>query len=453
MTSVVIIGGGPGGYEAALVARQLGADVTVVDRDGIGGAAVLTDVVPSKGLISVAEVLTRFRESARLGIDTGSLATVDLMAVNARLLRLAAQQSSDIEARLEHEQIRVIRGSATLSSDRQVLVTSAEGEQTLVADIILIATGAQPRVLPTAMPDGRRILTWKQLYELDELPSHLIVVGSGVTGAEFASAYHALGSEVTLVSSREHVLPGQDPDAAQVIEEVFARRGIAVVSTARAESVQTSDTGVVVQLADGCIIEGSHCLMAVGSIPNTHAIGLESAGVTTDERGFVLVDRVSRTSARGVYAAGDCTGVEMLASVAAMQGRIAMWHALGDAVTPLDLDTVAACIFTDPEIASVGVSQHQVTSGEVEADVMLLPLRTNARAKMQESEDGFIKLFCLPSNHTVIGGVVVAPRASELIYAVALAVTHRLSVEDLAATFSVYPSLSGSVAEAARRLH
>lgn len=453
MTSVVIIGGGPGGYEAALVARQLGADVSVVDRDGIGGAAVLTDVVPSKGLISVAEVLTRFRESARLGIDTGSLATVDLMAVNARLLRLAAQQSSDIEARLEHEQIRVVRGTATLSSDRQVLVTSAEGEQTLVADIILIATGAQPRVLPTAMPDGRRILTWKQLYELDELPSHLIVVGSGVTGAEFASAYHALGSEVTLVSSREHVLPGQDPDAAQVIEEVFARRGIAVVSTARAESVQTSDTGVVVQLADGRIIEGSHCLMAVGSIPNTHAIGLESAGVTTDERGFVLVDRVSRTSARGVYAAGDCTGVEMLASVAAMQGRIAMWHALGDAVTPLDLDTVAACIFTDPEIASVGVSQHQVTSGEVEADVMLLPLRTNARAKMQESEDGFIKLFCLPSNHTVIGGVVVAPRASELIYAVALAVTHRLSVEDLAATFSVYPSLSGSVAEAARRLH
>ena len=453
MTSVVIIGGGPGGYEAALVARQLGADVTVIDRDGLGGAAVLTDVVPSKGLISVAEVLTRFRESARLGIDSESLATVNLNAVNERLRRLAAQQSADIHARLNNEQITVVRGTATLTSDREVLVSSDAGEYGLSADIVLIATGAQPRVLATAIPDGRRILTWKQLYDLEELPQHLIVVGSGVTGAEFASAYHALGSEVTLVSSREHVLPGQDSDAAQVIEEVFARRGITVVSKARAESVQAGSDGVRVQLADGRVIEGSHCLMAVGSLPNTSGLGLDAAGVETDERGFVQVDRVSRTSARGVYAAGDCTGVEMLASVAAMQGRIAMWHALGDAVTPLDLDTVAACIFTDPEIASVGITQRHVLSGDVEAEVMVLPLRTNARAKMQESEDGFVKLFCLPTNHTVIGGVVVSPRASELIYAVALAVTHRLSVEDLAATFTVYPSLSGSIAEAARRLH
>ena len=381
MTSVVIIGGGPGGYEAALVARQLGADVTVIDRDGLGGAAVLTDVVPSKGLISVAEVLTRFRESARLGIDSESLATVNLNAVNERLRRLAAQQSADIHARLNNEQITVVRGTATLTSDREVLVSSDAGEYGLSADIVLIATGAQPRVLATAIPDGRRILTWKQLYDLEELPQHLIVVGSGVTGAEFASAYHALGSEVTLVSSREHVLPGQDSDAAQVIEEVFARRGITVVSKARAESVQAGSDGVRVQLADGRVIEGSHCLMAVGSLPNTSGLGLDAAGVETDERGFVQVDRVSRTSARGVYAAGDCTGVEMLASVAAMQGRIAMWHALGDAVTPLDLDTVAACIFTDPEIASVGITQRHVLSGDVEAEVMVLPLRTNADRK------------------------------------------------------------------------
>lgn len=453
MTKVLIVGGGPGGYEAALVARQLGADVTIVDRDGLGGSAVLTDVVPSKGLISVADVLTRFRESERLGIDTNSPITVDMAQVNERLLRMADQQSADIAARLEREGVTIIRGTGALLNDRQVEVTTETGVQTIAADVILLATGARPRVMPAAQPDGKRILTWEQLYNLEELPTKIVVVGSGVTGAEFASAYHALGSEVVLVSSRERVLPGEDPDAAQVIEDVFTRRGIHVLGKARAESVTATDTGVVVTLTDGRIVEGSHCLMAVGSLPNTENLGLDAGGVATNDAGFIQVDRVSRTSARGVYAAGDCTGVLMLASTAAMQGRIAMWHALGDAVNPLDLGTVAANIFTDPEIATVGVTQAQVTSGEVTADVVMLPLKTNARAKMQEIEDGFIKLFCLPSNHTVIGGVIVAPRASELIYAVALAVTHRLTAEDLAATFTVYPSLSGSVAEAARRLH
>lgn len=453
MTTVLIIGGGPGGYEAALVARQLGADVTVVDRDGLGGSAVLTDVVPSKGLISVADVLTGLRESERLGIDTNAPITVDLAQVNERLLRLAAAQSADIQGRLERDGINIVRGTGSLKSDRQVEVTTDSGVELLEADVILLATGARPRVLESAQPDGKRILTWEQLYDLDVLPEHLIVVGSGVTGAEFASAYHALGSAVTLVSSRDQVLPGQDPDAAQVIQDVFVRRGISVMSSARASSVVATDAGVVVTLADGRTVEGSHCLMAVGSLPNTESLGLTNASVATDAAGFITVDRVSRTSARGVYAAGDCTGVLMLASTAAMQGRIAMWHALGDAVNPLDLNTVAANIFTDPEIASVGVTQAQIDAGEIEADVVMLPLKTNARAKMQELEDGFIKLYCLPTNHTVVGGVIVAPRASELIYSVALAVTHRLTAEDLAATFTVYPSLSGSIAEAARRLH
>jgi dihydrolipoamide dehydrogenase len=193
--------------------------------------------------------------------------------------------------------------------------------------------------------------------------------------------------------------------------------------------------------------------MAVGSLPNTEELGLAEAGVALDRNGFIEVDRVSRTSARGVYAAGDCTGVLMLASTAAMQGRIAMRHALGGAVTPLDLDTVAANVFTDPEIATVGVTQAQVDAKEVVADCVLLALNTNPRAKMQELHDGFVKLFCVPSTRTVIGGVVVAPNASELIFSITLAVTHKLTVDDVASTFTVYPSLSGSIAEAARRLH
>ncbi|HEU5268252.1 MAG TPA: NAD(P)H-quinone dehydrogenase, partial [Jatrophihabitans sp.] len=304
----------------------------------------------------------------------------------------------------------------------------------------------------TAVPDGERILSWRDVYDLKALPEHLVIVGSGVTGAEFASGYSELGVPVTLVSSRDRVLPGEDPDAAEVIEQVFTSRGGTLARRARAAAVRTRDGGVVVELVDGGRVEGSHALMCVGSVPNTTGLGLEHAGVAVDDRGYLAVDRVSRTSVPSIYAAGDCTGVLLLASVAGMQGRIAMWHALGEAVTPLRLKTVAANVFTHPEIATVGIGYQAVVSGEVPARQVTLPLATNARAKMQGQLEGFIKMYCRPETGAVIGGVVVAPDASELIYPLALAVQRGLTVTDLASTIGVYPALTGSVAEAARRL-
>lgn len=461
MTRVVIVGGGPGGYEAALVASQLGGQVTLIDTDGLGGSAVLTDCVPSKTLIATAEVMTEVRESAELGLRFGAAETgqadavvsIDLGAVNGRVLALAKKQSEDICERIQRENVDLVIGRGRLAGPDTVVAETAAGERTFDADMVLIATGASPRQLPTAKPDGERILTWTQLYDLTELPERLIVVGSGVTGAEFASAYDALGCDVVLISSRERVLPGEDADAAQVLEDVFSRRGMTVLSMSRAASVVRDGDSVVVTLADGRVVTGSHCLMAVGSIPNTADMGLAESGVAVDQAGFVTVDRVSRTSARGVYAAGDCTGVLPLASVAAMQGRIAMWHTLGDAVAPLDLMTVSSNVFTAPEIATVGVTQTQVDSGEVIARSVTLPLRGNPRAKMQGSRDGFVKLFCRSVTGIVVGGVVVAPRASELIYPVAMAVEQRLTVDQVSQSFTVYPSLTGSIAEAARRLH
>ena len=453
---VVIVGGGPGGYEAALVAAQLGAQVTLVDSDGVGGSAVLTDCVPSKTLIATAELMTDVEGAAELGVnltdhqgDEASSVHVDLGKVNARVLQLARDQSDDITARLEKEGVEVVRGRGRLEGPGTVVVDNRR----LGADAVLLATGAAPRTLPTAQPDGERILTWEQVYDLTELPSHLIVVGSGVTGAEFASAYLALGAQVTLVSSRDRVLPGEDADAAGVLEEGLLRRGLNVLPRSRMESLRRTGDTVTVTLTDGHTIEGSHCILALGSVPRTDGLGLESAGVETDDGGFVTVDRVSRTTARGVYAAGDCTGVLMLASVAAMQGRIAMWHFLGDAVSPLDLKRVCSNVFTAPEIATVGWSQQAVDRGEIQANQVLLPLAGNARAKMQGIHDGFVKLFCRPGTGIVVGGVVVAPRASELIHAVSVAVAESLTADQLAQAFTVYPSLSGSVAEAARRLH
>lgn len=460
MTRIVIMGGGPAGYEAALVAAQHGADVTIVEREGLGGACVLYDCVPSKTFIASAGGRSAFRNAGELGIRMNNAeAAVELPVVHGRVKGLALAQSADVRARLQREGVRIINGVAKfcdnakgLAQHEVVAVTEDGAKEVLPADVVLIATGATPRVLPGAEPDGKRILTWRQIYDLPELPEHLAVIGSGVTGVEFASAYTELGVKVTMVSSRDRVLPHEDADAAAVLEDVFAERGTAVVKHARADRVENVGHGVLIHLEDGRTIEASHALMTVGSVPNTADIGLDKIGIELGRGGYIPVDRVSRTNISGVYAAGDCTGVLLLASVAAMQGRIAMWHALGEGVSPIKLKTVAANVFTNPEIASVGISQQAIDSGEVPARTIMLPLATNPRAKMEGLRRGFVKLFCRPATGVVIGGVVVAPNASELILSITLAVQNQLTVDDLATTFSVYPSLTGSITEAGRQL-
>jgi NAD(P)H dehydrogenase (quinone) len=473
VSRIVIIGGGPGGYEAALVAAQLDADVTLVEAEGTGGACVLTDCVPSKTFIASSEVMTGYRHNDSFGIRSAGLdaVSVDAKAVNERVKRLALAQSADIQAKLVKAGVDVVHGTARLGEDtlghtHQVLVTPHEaapssvrgasersdGTYAVDASTVLLATGATPRVLRTAVPDGERILDWRQVYDLTELPEHLIVIGSGVTGAEFASAYLAMGVAVTLVSSRERVMPHEDADAAMAIERVFRERGMAILNQSRADSVVNTGDGVKVTLSDGREVTGSHALMAVGAIPNTAELGLREYGVDVADGGYVTVDRVSRTNVPGIYAAGDCTGVLPLASVAAMQGRIAIWHAMGEAVAPLRLRTVSANVFTDPELATVGVSQNDVDQGKVPARQVMLPLTGNARAKMAGLRDGFVKLFCRPATGQIVGGVVVAPKASELILPITMAIENNLTVDQLAHTITIYPSLSGSIAEAARQL-
>ncbi len=460
MSRIVIIGGGPAGYEAALVAAQLDADVTLVEADGAGGACVLSDCVPSKTFIASSDVVTAFRDGESLGVRVTSpdAVALDAAAVHARVKRLALAQSADVAAKLAKAGVELVRGRARLGDDtlghtHQVVVEPLDGASYSVnAGTILLATGAHPRILPDARPDGERILTWREVYDLPDLPERLVVVGSGVTGAEFASAYLAAGVDVTLVSSRDRVMPHEDSEAAAVIEDVFRTRGMTVLSNARAAAVRRTESGAVVELVGGQLVEASHVLMAVGSVPNTAGLNLEKYGVEVGPGGYVTVDRVSRTNVPGVYAAGDCTGLLALASVAAMQGRIAMWHALGEAVSPLRLKTVSANVFTDPELATVGVSQSDLDSGRVPGRALTLSLTGNARAKMADLRDGFVKLFCRPASGLVIGGVIVAPKASELILPIALAVENHLSVDQLAHTISIYPSLSGSLTEAARQL-
>ncbi|WP_181999773.1 NAD(P)H-quinone dehydrogenase [Corynebacterium diphtheriae] len=461
MTRIVIIGGGPAGYEAALAGAKYGAEITIIEDRGLGGAAVINDCVPSKSFIAGANIKTDLRRADDMGLNKGiGEAHLLIDALNNRVQALAYEQSSDIRASMDAHGVRIIdgRGSFDDYNPKQTVhyikVDRADGTtETIECDLVLIATGATPRILPDAQPDGERILTWRQIYGLTELPEHLIVVGSGVTGAEFVSAFAELGVKVTMVASRDRILPHDDADAADVLETVLAERGVALEKHARVDSViRTEDGGVCVKTSDGREIFGSHALMTVGSVPNTKDLGLEKVGIETTRSGHIRVDRVSRTNVAGVYAGGDCTDLFPLASVAAMQGRIAMYHALGEGVKPIRMKTVATAVFTRPEIAAVGVTQKQIESGEVIARTVMLPLQTNPRAKMRSLRHGFVKMFCRKNSGIVIGGVVVAPTASELILPIAVAVTNQLTVSDLAESFAVYPSLSGSITEAARQL-
>ncbi len=456
---IVIVGGGPAGYEAALVAAEHGADVTLVSREGLGGNSVLWDCVPSKALIVSATAMTWVESAYRLGVrlETGAdLATqsaVDMANVMERIEKLASNQSTDVGKKVEASGVRVVRGEARLLDPTTVGVTeNGNEERSLGADVVLLATGSSPRILDFFEPDGKRVFTARELFSLHELPERLVVVGSGATGAEYAHAFARFGSEVHLISSREQILPSEDADAAAVIEESFERAGMVIHRERRAVDMEHMADGVRVQIGEDEWLEASHALYCIGQVPNVENLGLEEVGVELDENGGVPVDGVSRTNVHTIYAAGDVTGGMMLASTAAMQGRNAMWHALGEAVAPLRADVVAKCVFTEPEVATVGITATQVEKASTEIETVRLAFEGNPRAKMAEHTAGFVKVHARRGSGTVLGGVVVSAGASDLIPPLSVAVHNRLTVQQLAHAFTIYPSMAGSIQETARQL-
>jgi NAD(P)H dehydrogenase (quinone) len=461
---IVIIGGGPGGYEAALVAAAAEQDVTLVSREGLGGNSVLWDCVPSKALIVSAEAMGWMQSAHRLGVrmrstaaggeaDLASGTEVDMAAVMQRVQGLAHDQSADVTKKVQASGVRVVEGEARLSGPSEVEVTEAGGRtSTLPADVVLVSTGSTPRLLPFSRPDAERVFTSRELYDLPERPERLIVVGSGATGAEYAHAFARFGSDVHLISSRDQILPSEDGDAAAVIEGSFERWGMTIHRRKRAVDLERSGDGVRVKVGDDEWIEGSHVLFCIGQVPNSHGLGLEKAGVGVGDNGSIPVDGVSRSNVPTIYAAGDVTGGTMLASVAAMQGRNAMWHALGEAVAPLRQDAIAKCIFTEPEVATVGLTADEIPRRQMPVDTVSLSLAGNPRAKMGEHTEGFVKIHALAGSGTVLGGAVVSARASDLITPLSVAVHNRLTVSQLAYSSTIYPSMSGSIQEAARQL-
>ena len=447
---LVIIGGGPAGNAAATYAARRGVEVVLIERDVIGGAAHLWDCVPSKSMIATGAAMSFTRSMQEMGLESRS-AEVDVEALTARVDGITDRLQGNITNLLESQGVRLIKGSARMKSAHEVEVQSASGSEVIHADFVLVSTGSRPRIPEWVRPDGDRILTTRDCYPPKVFPESITVIGSGVTGVEFAHMFASFGSKVTLVVSRQQVLPSKDPEVAAVLEEDFVRRGVRLLKGARAQSIENVGDKVVVKCDDGRQVETTHAVLAIGSVPNTEGLGLEEIGVVMKD-GYIQINRHCQSNIEHIYAAGDVSGKLPLSSVASMQGRKVAEQVIGGPKGPhrhLDYDKAASAIFTEPEIADVGLAEAEAFASGRKIRVTKVPFSSTAKALINNDPRGFVKIISDPATGVVLGGSIVGQHAAELISVIALAVTANLKVSDLEESLFVHPALAEALAEAA----
>jgi pyruvate/2-oxoglutarate dehydrogenase complex dihydrolipoamide dehydrogenase (E3) component len=447
----VIVGGGPAGNQAATTAARLGAQVTLIERDVVGGAAHLWDCIPSKAMIATGGAMSFVERVTGMGLSPLD-PDLDVDSLKARITGIEDRLRGSVEGLLVDQGVRLLRGTGRLTGPNTVLVGTVDGLEEIEADAILVATGSRPRIPPWCQPDGDRILTTRQAYPPPVLPEHLVVIGSGVTGVEFVHMFRSFGSAVTLVVSRQQVLPQKDPEVAAALEDEFLRRGVRLLIGARAVGIDREDGGIAVRCDDGRVARGSHALLAIGLVPNSDGLGLAEAGVEVDERGYVPVNQHCQSNVAHVYAAGDLSGRLPLSSVAAMQGRKIAEHVMGlhsREHRHVDYDKAPQAVFTEPEIAEVGVAESEAFATGRKIRVTKVPFSASAKALINNDARGFVKIVSDPATGVVLGGSIVGRHAAELISVLALAVNCNLRVADVVDSLLVHPSLAETLAEAA----
>jgi dihydrolipoamide dehydrogenase len=347
--------------------------------------------------------------------------------------------------------VRLIRGTGRIKGPHEVFAETDTGVEELEADAVLISTGSRPRIPDWATPDGERVLTTRQAYPPPKMPQHLVVIGSGVTGVEFVHMFSSFGSKVTLIVSRQQVLPTKDPEVAAALEDELLRRGVKLLKGARAEGIEVDADNVSVLCDDGRVARGSHALLAIGSIPNSDGLGLESAGVNV-EGGYIPINHHCQSNVPHIYAAGDVSGKLPLSSVAAMQGRKIAEHVMGLHTREhrhIDYEKAASAIFTEPEIAEVGLAEAEAFATGRKIRVTKVPYAAAAKALINDDPTGFVKILSDPATGVVLGGSIVGRHAAELISVIALAVTANLKVTDIVESCLAHPTLSEALADAA----
>jgi len=448
---LVIVGGGPAGHSAATTAARLGADVSLIEREVLGGAAHLWDCIPSKTMIATGGAMSFARRIGGMGLSHLD-AHLDMGAQRQRIDGIEGHINTQVHRLLASQGVRLITGAARLKGPHEVVAETDEGVEELQADAVVIATGSRPRIPPWAEPDGDRVLTTRQAYPPPVMPDHLVVIGSGVTGVEFVHMFSSFGAQVTLIVSRQQVLPSKDPEVAAALEDELLRRGVRLLKGARAEGIERTDEGVAVGCDDGRVALGTHALLAIGSIPNSDGLGLEEAGVEVDRGGYIPINHHCQSNVPHIYAAGDVSGKLPLSSVAAMQGRKIAEHVMGIHTREhrhIDYEKAASAIFTEPEIADVGLAEAEAFATGRKIRVTKVPYASTAKALINDDPGGFVKILSDPATGVVLGGSIVGRHAAELISVIAVAVTANLKVSDIVESCLVHPTLSEALSDAA----
>jgi len=451
---LIIVGGGPGGYVAAIRAAQLGQKVAVVEREALGGICLNWGCIPTKALLRNAEVINLLGQGSEFGFKVDNV-TVDYGAAQKRSRQVSDRLVKGVGFLFRKNNITHVQGTGTLLGPKQVKVTPSG--QILEAKAIVIATGARARSLPGMTIDGQKIITSREALELTVVPKRFVVVGAGAIGMEFAYLFRSYGASVTVIEMLPHVLPLEDEETAAEVAKAFKRQGISTLVNTRTEGVETTAAGVTVRVKDQGTgqeraIDADVVLIAIGVAPNSDGIGLEAAGVKTDKRGFIVADEYLRTNVPGIYAIGDVTGKLLLAHVASAQGIVAAEHIAGHPTRPLregDYAFMPRATYCHPQVASLGLTEAQAKEGGREIKVGKFPFIANGKALGLNDRDGFVKIIADAKYGEILGAHLVGPEVTELLPELALAHTWELTTEEIARTVHAHPTLSEAIMEAA----
>lgn len=442
---VAVIGGGPGGYVAAIRAAQLGLSVALVEKADLGGVCLNHGCIPTKSLLASAEFVERASRADEFGVSLTS-ATADVGAIFRRKDAVVERLRSGVGTLLKKRGVAVHKGEAAVREPGVVEVSTADGALMMESSNVIVATGSSPLV-PASFPyDGRVVITSREALARSEIPGSILIIGAGAVGCEFAGFYSALGSDVTLVEMLPDVLPGEDPSAARLLRAALKKRGIGVRAGTKVESIDVGKGGAATSLSDGSAVETEVVLLAMGRRPSVGSAGLPELGPEL-ENGAVRVDERMATSVEGVYAIGDLVGGWLLAHVASREGIVAASQAAGRDVR-MNYQAVPRCTFTKPEVASVGATEAEVEAKGMSVDVGRFPLAASGKALAEGEPQGFVKVLADSSTGVIVGGVVVGPHASVVVHEIALAVEVGLDVERVANMIHAHPTLSEAVGEA-----
>jgi len=447
---IIIIGGGPGGYVAAIRAAQLGGDVTVIEEDKIGGICLNRGCIPTKAILASVEILALLERAGQLGIEVEKVVP-NFSRIMERKNKIVSQLRGGVDYLLKANKVKVIKGKASFLGSHSICIETEAGRKELEGEKIIIASGSKPILLPFLDSSHPAVLTSEQALELKEVPESLLIIGSGVIGCEFASIFNPLGTKITMVEMMEQILPTEDKRVAQVIERIFKKRGIDIFTRTKLEEItEYREDGITARLDKGGKIEAEKILICVGRSPRINNMGLETLSLKISQKGTIVVNKKMETTQEGIYAIGDVIGGYLLAHVASEEGIIAAENAT-KLTSEIDYTSVPSCIFTSPEIGTVGLTPDEAEEKEMEVRIARFPFTACGKAHAIGETDGFVQLIVRESDDKILGGQIVGSHAADLVHEIALAIRWGLTAEQLSSTIHAHPTLSEAIMEAARK--